>query len=150
MRVLGQTGIGYTSEVIAGIDWVIANRAKYGIRIINLSLGRPVAEPVETDPLCQAVSRAVRAGIVVVASAGNNGVTATGARVLGGISSPGNSPDVITVGALDTRGTADRNDDRVADFSSRGPTRFDFNVKPDVVAPARGSSRRSRPGRTSR
>jgi serine protease AprX len=135
VRVLGRTGIGYTSEVIAGIDWVIANRAKHGIRIINLSLGRPVAEPVATDPLCQAVSRAVQAGIVVVVSAGNNGATATGARVLGGVSSPGNSPDAITVGALDTRGTADRSDDRVADYSSRGPTRFDFNVKPDVVAP---------------
>lgn len=135
VRVLGRTGLGYTSEVIAGIDWVVANRAKYGIRIINLSLGRPVAESVETDPLCQAVSRAARAGIVVVASAGNNGVTSDGARVLGGISSPGNSPDAITVGALDTRGTADRNDDQVAEYSSRGPTRFDFNVKPDVVAP---------------
>lgn len=135
VRVLGRTGLGYTSEVIAGIDWVIANRTKYNIRIINLSLGRPVTEPVATDPLCQAVSRAVRAGIVVVASAGNKGVTATRQPVLGGISSPGNSPDVITVGALDTRGTADRRDDDVAPYSSRGPTRFDFNVKPDVVAP---------------
>ncbi len=136
VRVLGQTGIGYTSEVIAGIDWVIANRAKYGIRIINLSLGRPVAEPVETDPLCQAVSRAVHAGIVVVASAGNNGVTATGVRVLGGISSPGNSPDVITVGALDTRGTADRNDDHVADLQL---------ARPDPVRLQREAGRR-RPG----
>ena len=149
--MLGRTGIGYTSEVIAGIDWVIANRAKYGIRIINLSLGQPVAEPVATDPLCQAVSRAVRAGIVVVASAGNNGVTATGARVLGGISSPGNSPDAITVGALDTQGH--RRSQRRSTwptYSSRGPTRFDFNVKPDVVAPARGSCRPKWPARTSR
>lgn len=135
VRVLGRTGLGYTSEVIAGIDWVVANRARYGIRVINLSLGHPVAEPVKSDPLCQAVSRAVRAGIVVVASAGNYGLTANGAHVLGGISSPGNSPDVITVGAVDTRGTTDRRDDQVADYSSRGPTRFDLNVKPDVVAP---------------
>ena len=135
VRVLGRTGLGYTSEVIAGIDWVIANRARYGVRVINLSLGHPVAEPVESDPLCQAVSRAVRAGIVVVASAGNYGMTASGAHVLGGISSPGNSPDALTVGALDSRGTTDRTDDRVADYSSRGPTRFDLNVKPDVVAP---------------
>jgi serine protease AprX len=135
VRVLGRTGLGYTSEVIAGIDWAVANRSRYGIRVINLSLGHPVAEPVQSDPLCQAVSRAVRAGIVVVASAGNYGMTATGAHVLGGISSPGNSPDVITVGAVDTRGTTDRSDDRVADYSSRGPTRFDLNVKPDVVAP---------------
>ena len=135
IRVLGRTGIGYTSDVLAGIEWAIANRAKYGIRIINLSLGHPVAEPAATDPLCIAVERAVRSGIVVVTSAGNYGLTSTGAPVLGGITSPGNSPAALTVGAIDTNGTADRSDDRVAPYSSRGPTRFDFAVKPDVVAP---------------
>ena len=105
------------------------------IRVINLSLGHPVAEPAATDPLCIAVERAVKNGIVVVTSAGNYGLTSTGAAVLGGITSPGNSPAAITVGAVDTMGTADRSDDRVAPYSSRGPTRFDFAVKPDVVAP---------------
>jgi serine protease AprX len=135
VRVLGRTGMGYTSDVLAGIDWAIANRTKYGIRVINLSLGHPVAEPAATDPLCIAVERAVKAGMVVVASAGNYGMTSTGAPVLGGITSPGNSPAAITVGAIDTNGTADRSDDRVAPYSSRGPTRFDLAVKPDVVAP---------------
>jgi serine protease AprX len=135
IRVLGRTGTGYTSDVLAGIEWAIANRTKYGIRIINLSLGHPVAEPAATDPLCIAVERAVKAGIVVVASAGNYGLTSTGAPVLGGITSPGNSPAALTVGAIDTNGTADRSDDRVAPYSSRGPTRFDLAVKPDVVAP---------------
>ena len=99
VRVLGRTGMGYTSDVLAGIDWAIANRTKYGIRVINLSLGHAVAEPAATDPLCIAVERAVKAGIVVVASAGNYGLTSTGAPVLGGITSPGNSPAAITVGA---------------------------------------------------
>ena len=135
VRVLGRTGTGYTSDVLAGIDWAIANRTKYGIRIINLSLGHPVAESAVTDPLCIAVERAVNAGIVVVTSAGNYGLTSTGAPVLGGVTSPGNSPAAITVGALDTKGTADWFDDQVAPYSSRGPTRFDLTVKPDVVAP---------------
>jgi serine protease AprX len=135
VRVLGSTGVGYTSDVIAGIDWAIANRNKYGIRVINLSLGHAVGEPWSTDPLCRAVARAVSAGIVVVASAGNYGRTAAGAPVLGGITSPGNSPFAITVGAIDTAGTVDRRDDTVAPYSSRGPTRYDFGVKPDVVAP---------------
>jgi serine protease AprX len=135
VRVLGRTGMGYTSDVLAGIDWAIANRTKYGIRIINLSLGHPVAEPAATDPLCVAVERAVKSGIVVVASAGNYGLTSSGAPILGGITSPGNSPAALTVGAVDTNGTADRSDDKVAPYSSRGPTRFDFAVKPDVVAP---------------
>jgi serine protease AprX len=135
VRVLGATGVGYTSDVIAGIDWAIANRYRYGIRVINLSLGHAVSEPAAIDPLCKAVARAVQAGIVVVASAGNYGVTSTGAPVLGGITSPGNSPYAITVGAIDTAGTATRADDKVAPYSSKGPTRFDLAVKPDVVAP---------------
>jgi serine protease AprX len=140
VRVLGSSGVGYTSDVIAGIDWVVAHRfdtafGQRGIRAINLSLGHAVTEPSANDPLCQAVARAADAGIVVVASAGNYGVTSTGAPVLGGISSPGNSPYAITVGAIDTKATVDRSDDEVAAYSSKGPTRFDLAVKPDVVAP---------------
>jgi serine protease AprX len=135
VRVLGKEGIGYTSDVIAGIDWAVANKAKYSIRIINLSLGHPVVEPAAIDPLCRAVARAVNAGVVVVASAGNFGRADNGAMVLGSVTSPGNSPYAITVGAIDTRGTMSPSDDVVAPYSSRGPTRFDFAVKPDVVAP---------------
>jgi serine protease AprX len=138
VRVLGANGAGYTSDVIAGIDWVIANKTRYKLRIINLSLGHPVTESSTTDPLCRAVDRAVRSGLIVVVSAGNNGRTATGAPVLGGITSPGNSPLAITVGAIDMKGTLDRNDDVVAPYSSRGPTKYDFAVKPDVVAPGSG------------
>jgi serine protease AprX len=135
VRVLGADGAGYTSDVIAGIDWVIANRERYNIRVMNLSLGHPVLEPCAIDPLCQAVARAYGAGVVVVASAGNGGRTADGSMVLGGISSPGNSPFAITVGALNTHATTTRQDDTVASFSSRGPTKFEFAVKPDIVAP---------------
>ncbi|HEY7497869.1 MAG TPA: S8 family peptidase [Vicinamibacterales bacterium] len=135
VRVLGSTGAGYTSDVIAGLDWTVANARKYNLRIANISLGHPVAEPSAIDPLCRAVERAVRSGIVVVVSAGNQGRTAQGAPVMGGITSPGNSPFAITVGALDMNNTVDRGDDRVAAYSSRGPTKYDFAVKPDLVAP---------------
>lgn len=135
VRVLGANGSGLTSDVIAGIDWAVDNRRTYGIRVLNLSLGHPVVESAATDPLCRAVDWAVANGIVVVASAGNFGRTAQGAPIMGGITSPGSCPSAITVGAIDTFGTADRSDDRVAAYSSRGPTRFDFAVKPDVVAP---------------
>ena len=135
VRVLGANGMGYTSDVIDGIDWVIANRSKYNIRVINLSLGHPVMEPAATDPLCEAVRRAVAAGIVVVAAAGNAGRSEEGAPILGGITSPGNSPYAVTVGAVTTWGTVGRGDDTVATYSSRGPTKYDFAVKPDLVAP---------------
>ncbi|HEV3216071.1 MAG TPA: S8 family serine peptidase [Vicinamibacterales bacterium] len=135
VRVLGKDGTGWTSDVIAGIEWAISNRSRYNIRIINLSLGHPVTEPSATDPLDQAVLKATSAGIVVIASAGNAGKTADGTPILGGITSPGNSPFAITVGAINTKGTVARSDDVMATYSSRGPTRYDLAVKPDVVAP---------------
>ncbi len=102
-----------------------------------MSLGAPVLQPYRDDPVCAAVERAVRAGILVVAAAGNMGQAADGRRVMGGIVSPGNSPYAIAVGALDTKGTAERADDVVAPFSSSGPTRYDLVLKPDLVAPGR-------------
>jgi subtilisin family serine protease len=135
VRVLGADGTGYTSDVIDGIEWVVANRARYNIRVINLSLGHAVMEACATDPLCQAVNQAVQAGIVVVVSAGNTGKTPDGRTVLGGISSPANSPYAITVGALNTWGTVDRSDDTVAAYSARGPSAYDLAVKPDIAAP---------------
>ena len=135
VRVLGANGTGLTSDVIAGIQWAINNRATYNIRVINLSLGHPVFESASTDPLCVKVQQAVDAGIVVVASAGNSGKSADGRTVLGSITSPGNSPVALTVGALNTWNTAARDDDSVTTYSSRGPTRYDNIVKPDLAAP---------------
>ncbi|MBE3132094.1 MAG: S8 family peptidase, partial [Acidobacteria bacterium] len=135
LRVIGEDGSGRTSDVIEAIDWAIENRARYRLRVINLSLGHPVLEPYADDPLCQAVERASAAGLVVVAAAGNLGKLPDGTPVVAGIESPGNSPFAITVGALNTRGTAARSDDAVATYSSRGPTPFDHLLKPDLVAP---------------
>jgi serine protease AprX len=135
VRVLGRDGRGYTSDVIAGMQWVVANRARYGIRVMNLSLGHPVVESCIADPLCVAAERAVAAGLVVVASAGNAGKDEHGARVMGSISSPGNAPSVITVGALNTWASVARGDDTITTYSSRGPSQYDFFLKPDVVAP---------------
>src|SRR5205823_6479309 len=135
LRVLGDDGSGTASSVIEAIDWAIDHRGEFNIGVINLSLGAPVLQPYLNDPMCEAVERAVRAGIVVVAAAGNFGKDATGRAVAGGIVSPGNSPFAITVGALDTHGTPQRSDDTVASYSSRGPTRYDLVLKPDLVAP---------------
>ena len=135
VRVLGDDGSGLTSDVIAGIDWSIANRTKYNIRVLNLSLGHHVTEPAALDPLDQAVARAVQAGLIVVAAAGNEGVAADGSPIMGGIMVPGNSPLAITVGAVNTWGTVARNDDTIATYSSRGPTQYDLAVKPDLAAP---------------
>jgi subtilisin family serine protease len=77
LKVLDGTGAGYTSDVVRAIDFAVANKSKFGIDVINLSLGHPIYEPASTDPLVQAVERASKAGIVVLAAAGNNGINPT-------------------------------------------------------------------------
>jgi serine protease AprX len=136
LRVLDDRGQGYTSNVIAAIEFAVSYRAQLGIDLINLSLGHPILEPAATDPLVQAVEAAARAGVVVVVSAGLLGWLGVWGLVgYAGITSPGNAPSAIAVGALDTNGTVSRGDDTVAAFSSRGPTWYDGEAKPDIVAP---------------
>ncbi len=136
LKVLDQDGAGYASDVVAALEFATEHRYALGIDIINLSLGHPIYEPAGTDPLVQAVEAAVRAGIVVVTSAGNFGThPAIGKVGYAGLTSPGNAPSAITVGSVDTRDTVMRADDRIPDYSSRGPTWYDAYAKPDLVAP---------------
>src|SRR5205823_2664927 len=134
-EVLDKNGAGTVSNVIAGINWCVQNKSLYNIRVINLSLGHDPGESYQTDPLCAAVRGAVKAGIVVVCAAGNKGKNSAGQVVYGGIQCPGNEPSAITVGAENTNQTADRVDDTVCTYSSRGPTSIDHLAKPDLVAP---------------
>ena len=116
--------------MIAALEKAVALKSKYNVRVINLSLGRPMFESCSRDPLCQAVEAAWKAGIVVVVAAGNEGRNGY-ATIL----SPGCAPHAITVGAMKTEGTMSTSDDLIASYSSRGPTTVDLIAKPDVVAP---------------
>ena len=136
LRVLDQNGEAADSAVIAALTQAIALASTYNIRVINLSVGRPVFESYTQDPLCQAVEAAWQAGIVVVVAAGNEGRdNSVGENGYGTITAPGNDPYVITVGAMKDEGTPDRTDDLVASYSSKGPTSVDLIIKPDIVAP---------------
>src|SRR5436853_327276 len=136
LRALDQNGSGTDSTVISAIQAAIQLKSKYNIRVINLSLGRPVFESYKIDPLCQAVESAWRAGIVVVVAAGNSGRNNTfGTYGYGTITAPGNDPFIITVGAMKTMATYAKSDDLIASYSSKGPSAVDHIVKPDVVAP---------------
>jgi serine protease AprX len=146
LKVLDDTGAGMTSSLIAALDWCIFNRTRYNIRVINLSIGTSAKDSYRNDPLCLAARRAHDAGILVVAAAGNEGRDRFGNKLYGGIHSPGIDPSVLTVGAANTLNTDRRSDDRVASYSSRGPTRgyytdvngvrhYDNLIKPDLVAP---------------
>lgn len=134
LRVLDQNGSGTDSQVIAAIQQAIALKSTYNIRVINMSLGRPVFESYTLDPVDQAVEAAWQAGIVVVVAAGNTGRYAP-TNGFATIGVPANDPAVITVGATMTQNTATRVDDKIASYSSKGPTAIDHLVKPDLVAP---------------
>ncbi|HEY8706835.1 MAG TPA: S8 family serine peptidase, partial [Burkholderiaceae bacterium] len=146
VKVLGDSGAGTLSDALEGIQWVIYHAKEYNIRVLNVSLASNSTQTWQTDPLCIAVRSATAAGITVVVAAGNFGTTPLGQEVYGTISSPGNEPSAITVGAVNFHGTVGRGDDTVDFFSSRGPTRssyvnasgvpvVDNLLKPDLVAP---------------
>ena len=131
VRVLDGTGRGLTSDVLAGLQWILDNKTQYGSGVVNLSLGHSDlrARPRWTRS-SRPWMRSVDAGVVVVCSAGNNGrdgyVT---------ISSPCNSRKVIT-GRRDQRPPHGRRlDDTTTTYSSHGPTAIDLVAKPDLVAP---------------
>ncbi len=129
VKVMDEKGYILEPNVIAGIEWCMANRKRYKIRVINLSLGIPKTVTCADDPLCQAVEKAVKIGITVVKSAGNRGPEK------GTITSPGNSSAVITVGSSFTQKVGSNKLEKVATFSSRGPSLYDEQMKPDIVAP---------------
>src|SRR5882762_8596523 len=146
LRVLNSQGSGSVSGILKALDWIMANRLLYNVRVVNMSLGAPALSSYKNDPICQAVRKLSDAGIVVVAAAGNSGKTSAGQKIYGGIHSPGNEPSAITVGASNTYGSDTRNEDTIATYSSRGPTRsfstdnygvkhYDNLIKPDLVAP---------------
>ncbi|MDP2054590.1 MAG: S8 family serine peptidase [Acidobacteriota bacterium] len=139
LKALNGQGTSTISTIIAAIDYAVANKDALNIRVLNMSLGAGVFESYHTDPLTLAAKRAVDAGIVVVAAAGNLGKAANGQPQYGAIGAPGNAPWVITVGASSTNGTVRRQDDTMAAFSSRGPTMIDYDAKPDLVAPGTGT-----------
>src|SRR5690242_6305524 len=116
-----------TEENIAdGIRWVIANRERYNIRVLNLSLGGDDDVPCSRSIVDQTAEEAISKGIVVIAAAGNSG--AEGRHSI----PPANSPSVITVG-----GYTDHNQLNQRDlYHSNFGVTADGTVKPEIVAPA--------------
>jgi serine protease AprX len=132
VKVSDDDGNTTVLDVIYGIQFAVDNKAAYNIKVINLSLSSAAAESYTTDALDAAVEQAWNSGITVVAAAGNEALTNDGVTF-----SPANDPWVITVGALDTRGTFTRLDDILAPWSSHGLTQ-DGVRKPEVLAPGVG------------
>jgi subtilisin family serine protease len=137
-KALDAEGRGLESDIIAAIERVVdpdqngddADR----LDVVNASLGSATGNP--TDPSSIAVNNAIQLGVVFCVAAGNSG----GATPVEGkennyfydgsatINSPGTAELAITVGASDLS-------DKLAFFSSKGPNRTSFSIKPEVLAP---------------
>ncbi|MBI3942427.1 MAG: S8 family serine peptidase [Chloroflexi bacterium] len=131
VKVSNDTGMALTSDVVAGLQWVLDHKSQYNIRVTSISLNSSVAESYSTNPLDAAVEVLWFNRVVVVVSGGNNGLTQPGV-----LFPPANDPFVISVGASDDRGTVNTSDDVLASFSAYGTTESGFS-KPDLVAPGK-------------
>jgi serine protease AprX len=132
IKVSDDKGNATILDVIYGLQFAVDFKDEYNIRVVNMSLESSVAESYKTDPLDAAAEAAWFSGIVVVAAAGNRGSDKDAVSY-----APGNDPFVISVGAVDDKGTSKLTDDTLADWSSRGKTQ-DGHSKPDVLAPGSG------------
>jgi serine protease AprX len=125
---IGKSGRIPEGDIETGLRWVLANKDKYGIRIVNISAGGDFEQSYLKNSLCRLVEETVNAGMVVVCAVGNAGF-APGHPVL----PPANSPSAIAVGGLDDQNSLDRAR-RGMYRSSYGPT-ADGLQKPEVIAP---------------
>ncbi|WP_413752878.1 S8 family peptidase [Streptomyces sp. R-74717] len=127
-KVLDDDGFGDDSGILAGMEWAVAQ----GADVINLSLGG--GDTPEIDPLEAAVNKlSADKGVLFAIAAGNEGDGA------GTVGSPGSADAALTVGAVD-------DNDKLADFSSRGPRVGDGAIKPDVTAPGVDITAAAAPG----
>ncbi len=126
VKVLNQKGNGTIPDIMKGLNWILKNKDRLGIRIVNISIGANDQNSYdETCDFVKKVNELWDNGIVVVAAAGNKGPERHT------ISAPGNSRKIITVGSSDIS----RSDNTsVSNHSGAGPT-LSCIKKPDVVAP---------------
>ena len=121
---------GHISEknIELGLRWVVENRERFGIRVVNISAGGDKEVSYLDNSLCRTVERAVREGLVVVCAVGNAGWE-PGHPVI----PPASSPSCIAVGGLNDQNSLDRARHSLY-RSSYGPT-ADGLQKPEVIAP---------------
>jgi serine protease AprX len=113
-------------DIGRALRWVVANRERFNIRVVNLSLGGDYVNTGRLTDLDEKVEQAVAAGLVVVCAAGNSGER--------GLMPPASAPSAITVGGVDDANSLDRARHKLY-WSSYGAGAHGVR-KPEVVAPA--------------
>ena len=145
LKVLDADGGGYAGDVVEAIEWAIANRERFRIRVLNLSLGGPVLQAYADDPVNRRfdgpIARDGRGGV------GSNRGRAEGTECSAASTVPGNSPFAITVGPLTPR-DAFRSDDEIT-TTARGGRRGFASKQADLVAAGEQDRRLLAPGQRS-
>ena len=127
-KVLDRNGDGNMDDMYRGVEWVLENKDRYRIRVLNISIGIGHIENEEKmQELLEIVDEAWKSGIVVVCAAGNMGPDPMTLSPLGA------SKRVITVGCHDG-GFYSGKSSLCESYSGRGPSPYAVK-KPDVVAP---------------
>lgn len=124
---LAETGRISDRNILDGLLWVLENREKFAIRIVNISAGGDEQTSYLHDPLSQAVEECSAAGITVVCAVGNAGHLPNHP-----VMPPASAPSSIAVGGLDDNNSLNRAK-RGMYRSSYGPT-VDGLQKPEVIA----------------
>lgn len=126
IKAFDESGNGFISDIIKGIDILIEEKQKYNIRIICLPFEFPYINHIKINPLEEIINKAVQNNISVFAPSGNLGPQPYS------IYFPGNMENVITVAGISyKRGYSNPS---IADFSGRGPL-LNSMQKPDISLP---------------
>jgi serine protease AprX len=133
IKISDDYGMAYESDTVEALEWIFNNKDTYNIRVVNLSIQSTVEQSYHDSALDAAVEILWFNGIVVVAATGNKGPDNGFNPVL---AAPANDPFIITVGASEEKGDADRSNDSIASFTAYDET-IDFFVKPEIIAPGK-------------
>lgn len=141
LKVLDEGGNGSTAKVLEGMEWLSKMKERYGIRLLNISVGMlPSAGQREQKALLEAVDDIWDQGIMVVAAAGNNGPKENSVTI------PGISRKILTVGSVDDEEPEGNPHGLIRGYSGKGPTECCV-VKPEILAPGTNIKSCSRDGK---
>jgi subtilisin family serine protease len=119
-KVLSNQGSGATGGIVAGIEWAVVN----GCRVVSMSLGANINQKLQQYEV--PIQRALNAGALVIAAAGNNAQRSVGN--FGFVTPPANADAAMAVAALDEQLA-------VADFSARSSTVTGAGGKVNIAGP---------------
>ncbi len=113
-------------DILRGFQWLLANHKRFGVRVVNVSVGGDFESHDPDHPLHQAIAKATVVGLIVCVAAGNSGRPQ--------LVPPASAPSAITVGGVNDQNTVDPAWWRM--YPSNWGMAYDGAHKPEVIAPA--------------